>query len=245
MIQNQENYYWLFSSSAQTISAFVAFLVTGFALVLNMLDSLQAKDESLEEIHTQLKSNYYRKIRILAIITGLAIIFSLWMVYLNGGTFEHKWWLYILAVGLNFAAVVFGILFVISIINPERYKTAAIEIIKKDRQEFSITGSQIDQLSFMTEFIKLERKVRNILKDRDLFVPYGETPKMMYSFRQMVNSLYQNELISRSDLNDLLQINKYRNLVFHGHQEQVDKGMLDRVKEAEKIIENISKRNGS
>jgi len=245
MTPDQQNYYWLFSSSAQTISAFVAFLVTGYALVLNMLDGLQAKDETLEDIHTQLKSDYYKRIRVLAIITGLAIIFSLWMVYLNGGISEHKWWLFIFTAGINVTAIIFGILFIISIINPNRYSTAAKEIIKKDSQEFSITGSQVDQLSFMTEFIKLEKKVRDILKARDLFVPFGDTPKMMYSFRQMINALFQNELITRNDLNDLLQINKYRNLVFHGHQEQVDKGMLDRVKSAEQIIDRIKKKNGS
>lgn len=245
MIQDQQNYYWLFSSSAQTISAFVAFLITGFALVLNMMDSLQLKDETLEEIHTKLKSDYYKKIRILAVFTGLAIIFSLWMVYLNGGTSAHKSWLFMLTAGLNITAIVVGILFIISIINPGRYRTAAKEIIKKNRQEFSITGSQVDQLFFMTEFIKLERKVRDILKGMDQFIPYGDTPKMMYSFRQMINALYQNELIDRNELNDLLQINKYRNLVFHGHQEQVDKGMLNRVKSAEKIIDRIVNQNSS
>ena len=115
MIQDQQNYYWLFSSSAQTISAFVAFLITGFALVLNMM----------EEIHTKLKSDYYKKIRILAVFTGLAIIFSLWMVYLNGGTSAHKSWLFMLTAGLNITAIVVGILFIISIINPGRYRTAA------------------------------------------------------------------------------------------------------------------------
>jgi uncharacterized protein YutE (UPF0331/DUF86 family) len=56
----------------------------------------------------------------------------------------------------------------------------------------------------------------------------------------MVSALNQNELISRNELDDLMQINKYRNLVFHGHQDKVDKGMLDRVKAAHKIIDKIN-----
>ena len=57
----------------------------------------------------------------------------------------------------------------------------------------------------------------------------------------MINALNQNELINRMELDELLRINKYRNLVFHGHQDKVDKGMLDKVKEAQKIINKIEK----
>ncbi len=239
MEQNQENFYWLFSSSAQTISAFVAFLVTGFALVLNMLDSLQQKDETLEDIHTKLKSDYYKKISFLAIITGLAIIFSLWMVYLNGGTSEYKYWLFILTSFFNIIAIIVGIFFVVSIINPAKYKKAAQEIIKEDQKEFPNTSNTIDQATFITEFIKLEKSIRDILQLRQLYIPYGNTPKMIYSFRQMIEALNQNEIIDLKQLYELLTINKYRNLVFHGHLDKVDEGMLDRVRAAQKVIDKI------
>ena len=240
MQANQENFYWLFSSSAQTISAFVAFLVTGFALVLNMMDGLQQKDETLEDIHTKLKYDYYKKIRILAIVTGLAIIFSLWMVFLNGGESPNKCWLFILTSIINVSSIIFGILFVIAIINPDRYKNAAQEIIKEEKLEDSSKANSIDQATFMTEFIRLEKSVRDKLQSRQLYIPFGDTPKMVFSFRQMVSALNQNQLISRNELNDLMQINKYRNLVFHGHQDKVDKGMLDRVIDAHKIIDKIN-----
>ncbi|WP_346863871.1 hypothetical protein [uncultured Draconibacterium sp.] len=238
---DQENIYWLFSASAQTISAFVAFLITGFALVLNMMDSLQQKDETLEDIHTKLKTGYYKKIRALAIITGLAIIFSLGMVYLNGETCQYKPHLYILTAVLNLTAIFVGIIFIIAIINPDRYKKAAKEIIKEDKLEVSTETNSVDQATFMTEFINLEKSVREILQSKQLYIPFGDTPKMAYSFRQMINALNQNELINRMELDELLRINKYRNLVFHGHQDKVDKGMLDKVKEAQRIINKIEK----
>lgn len=241
METNQENIYWLFSSSAQTISAFVAFLVTGFALVLNLMDGLQQKDETLEDIHSKLKSDFYKKIRVLAIVTGLAIIFSLWMVFLNGGDSSNKWWLFILTSILNGSAIIVGILFVITIINPDRYKKAAKEIIKNEKLEDSTKTNSIDQATFMTEFIRLEKSVRDNLQLRQLYIPFGDTPKMAYSFRQMITALYQNELINRKQFDDLLQINKYRNLVFHGHQDKVDKGMLDRIKTAQKVIDKLMK----
>lgn len=239
MKADQENYYWLFSSSAQTISAFVAFLVTGFALVLSMMDNLQQNDETLEDIHAKLKNSYYKKIRALAIITGLAIIFSLWMVYLNGGCWEHKWWLFILTAFLNIIAVIVGIWFVISIINPDRYKKAAKEIIKEDKMETSSKDNIIDQATFMTEFIRLEKSIREKLKGNQLYVAFGDTPKMAYSFRQMVEALHKNELINADEYEELLQLNKYRNLVFHGHQDKVDEIMLERVKNVHALVDKI------
>lgn len=239
MVENQENIYWLFSSSAQTISAFVAFLITGFTLVISLLDGLQQMDETLEEIHDRLKGNYYKRIRILAITTGVAIIMSLWMVYLNAGSWSWKPFLFILTAIINSISILIGILFVVSIINPSKYKRTARELIKEDKKEFSLTGNQVDQLSFMTAFISLEKQVRDYLIKRQLYIPYGDTPKMVYSFRQMVTALYQNEIIDRKTLNDLMQINKYRNLVFHGHEDTVDKGMLDRVKTMQTVIEKL------
>jgi hypothetical protein len=246
MTQNQDNIYWLFSSSAQTISAFVAFLVTGFAIVLNMMDNLQDKDETYEDILTQLKDKYYKNLSFLLVVTGIAIVLSLLMVYLNGETCSSKSWLFIVTVVFNLIAIFLGIMFVTSIINPSRYKKAAKKIIKDYKLETSTKDNSVDQTTFMTEFIRLEKDVRDILKEKQIYVPFGETPKMAYSFRQMIFALNQNELISGSQLEDLLQINKYRNLVFHGHQDKVDLKMLDRVKSAQSIITEIkNKMNGS
>jgi uncharacterized protein YutE (UPF0331/DUF86 family) len=62
---------------------------------------------------------------------------------------------------------------------------------------------------------------------------------MAYSFRQMIEALNRNELINRVELIELLQINKYRNLVFHGHQDKVDPKMLERTKSAQARIEKL------
>jgi hypothetical protein len=234
-----ENYYWLFSSSAQTISAFVAFLITGYALVLNMMQNLEQKDDTYEEVNHQLKKDYYNKLIILAVITGLAILSSLWMVYLNGIKFSHKSWLFPLTAFLNVLAIIVGIIFVLSIINPNKYKIAAKEIIKEDKNKESKSDSTVDQTIFMVEFIKLEKNIRDILQAKQLYVPYGNIPKMVYSFRQMAEALSQNELIGYYDFLELLKINKYRNLVFHGHLDKVDADMLGKIEKANDIINHI------
>jgi hypothetical protein len=238
MIQDKETFYWLFSSSAQTISTFVAFLVTGFALVLNMMENIKEKDETLDLIHDKLKSNYYLKIIILAIITGLAILFSLWMIFLNGGSYEYKMPLFIITALLNIAVIIFGIYFVMSIINPNRYRNIAKELIKKDTLEFSQTGENIDQAQFMIAFVKLEKKIRDIVQINNLKLPSDE-PKISYTFGRMIKTLGINELINIDDYNNLIQLNNYRNLVFHGHQEQVDKGMFERLIQITQKIDEI------
>ena len=238
MIQDKETYYWLFSSSAQTISTFVAFLVTGFALVLNMMDNIKEKDETLELIHEKLKNNYYKRIIVLAVITGLAILFSLWMVYINGGSFGYKKHLFIVTALLNIAVIVFGIYFVMSIINPNRYRNIAKELIRKDKSEFTLTGENIDQGQFMTAFVKLEKKIRDVIQSNDLKLPSDE-PKITYSFNRMISTLSLNELIDNEDYKKLMKLNNYRNLVFHGHQEQVDKGMYERLIQMTKKIDDI------
>ena len=57
----------------------------------------------------------------------------------------------------------------------------------------------------------------------------------------MVQVLFQNELINRIQYDELMIINKYRNLVFHGHQTTVDEGMLQRLKTEIKHIDIILK----
>ena len=81
---NDENIYWLFSSSAQAIATFVAFLLAGYTLVHTMMESVQQRDDTLQEIHAALIRQYYRQIRALALITGAAVLGSLAMRYLNG-----------------------------------------------------------------------------------------------------------------------------------------------------------------
>jgi len=208
-----------------------------------MMEAAQSKDETLEEIHHQLKLTYYRRIKALTIITGFAIILSLLMVYLNGTGFRFNGIGSIVTSIFNLTSIIGGLLFVVSIINPGRYKRAAEQAIQKEKGKFGITGPKVDQTDFMNEFITLEKQVREILMGRDLYIPYGNSQQMVFSFRQMVNALYRNELISKAELNDLLEVNKFRNLVFHGHIDNVEKGMVDKVENSKKIIARINRPN--
>ena len=62
---------------------------------------------------------------------------------------------------------------------------------------------------------------------------------MSFSFRQMIETLFQNERIDSVFVKELMEINKYRNLVFHGHVEQADETMVERVRGAAARVEEL------
>ncbi len=105
---NNENVYWLFSSAAQAIATFVAFLLAGYTLVHAMMESVQQRDDTLEEIHSALIRQYYTQIKALAIITGAAVLSSLAMLYLNGFAWPCKGAVVALAATLDIAAIAWG-----------------------------------------------------------------------------------------------------------------------------------------
>lgn len=237
MTPNQENFYWLFSSAAQAIATFVAFLLTGYAVVLNLMSGLEEKDDTLVDILHELKRKYYHQVVALSITTGLAIITNLLMVYLNAGTWCGKPIAYSLSLLLDLLVIALGILFVISMINPNRYKIAAQDLIKKDVGSPDPSVPEITDARFTHEFIDLEKATRAVLQKRQLYD--GSARKMVYSFAQMAQALYQNELITQAELRQLLVLNRFRNLVVHGHQDRVSPNMMSLISDAKKIIDRL------
>jgi hypothetical protein len=88
-MNDAQNIYWLFTASAQTIAAFIAFVLAGYALVHTMMESAAQADETLIEIHESRKRQYHRYLSALVIITAFAILFSLIVVFLNA--FQTVW----------------------------------------------------------------------------------------------------------------------------------------------------------
>lgn len=231
---DQENFYWLFSSAAQSISAFVAFLLTGYALVLSVMDNLEGKDETLAEIHHKLKGDYYQRMRLLAGLTGVTVILSLGMVYLNGIQWSWKPFLYVLTLLLNVTVIIFGIYFVLSIINPNRYKTAAKELLKTEQRERPETGKEVDKEIFITDFTNLEKRLREKLNEKRIDLRRPNPP-----FQQMVEALYRSDLISREQAERMFRIGRFRNFVVHGRQETVHQELLNATKDAVRIVNGI------
>jgi hypothetical protein len=231
---------WFFSSSAQAIAALVAFLLAGLALVQTMMDNAQQRDDSLVEIHANLQILYYQTFKRLIIGTGLAVGFSLAMLIVNANPSPWKFLGAILVGFLNIVVIAVAIGFVLEIVNPKKYQVNAQKIMGEDRKRLNLPEPSVAEKEFFAEFVKLETSIRGLLKQKRLYVPSQDVPKMFVSFRQMTDLLYQHELISSSLYEELLKINRYRNLVFHGQAHETDKEMVDRIKAASTQVLDIS-----
>jgi hypothetical protein len=239
---NDENIYWLFSSSAQAIAAFVAFLLAGYTLVHTMMESVQQRDDTLEEIHAALIRQYYRQIRALAIITGAAVLGSLAMLYLNGFAWPYKAVVVAAAAALDIAAIGWGIAFVIRIIDPDKYTDAAKRLIEQDAQALDLAGKQEDSEDFFTLFERLEAAMRSALGQARLPQPEpaGGRGGRADSFRQILMALLQNDLIDRTQFRTLMQIGRYRNLAYYGRLRSVDRSVVDQTRAALARIQALS-----
>lgn len=237
--------YWAFSAAAQSISAFVALLIAGYTLVHTMMEAERQRDDSLEEVHRVLMRTYHSRLCVLAALTGIAIVLSLLVAYLNRpGVPVPSWGLVVVAL-VDVAAIAGGLLFVVLIVDPAKYQRVAEEELRNVKvaapSDAAIPASESTAPSsaFFTAFLHLERLVREYLLKRDLYVPSRGAPRMSFSFRQMIEALRANERITSSFYEELLEVNKYRNLVFHGHVTQVDSRMVERVRLASAAMENM------
>jgi hypothetical protein len=113
LLVTSDGVYWLFASSAQTVAAFVAFLLAGFTLVLGMLDSAASRDETLIEINQSLKRKHYGRLRELSELTAAAIVTDLTIVLVHGSRVAYLPWP-LLGIGfvLDVAAIVLAVWFI-------------------------------------------------------------------------------------------------------------------------------------
>jgi hypothetical protein len=229
---NEESIYWLFSSSAQSISTFVAFLLAGFAIVLQLMDSAEDRDETLQPIHQALKHRYHKIIMVLCVLTGLSIITSLGMTYLNGLKLPWIGWPSLIVFLLNSLVIILGIWFVTLIIDPAKYMKAADQMIAEETKIAAPAGTPTNRTAFFDSFINLEKDLREYIIKNKLATNYPGRLRIDYSFRQMIEILRRAEIIDLSIYERLQDINKMRNLIFHGHTQTVSTVFV-------KLIQNI------
>ncbi|GEM_PF-1743864 len=222
---NIDNYYWAFSSAAQSISAVIAFLLAGVALAFTMMDRVADQDATLYDVIEAFKVSLHSEMAALVTITGLAILSSLFATYLNPHPGRLRDGVMIFATFMDVAAVLAAVYYVIRIVSPRRYMRAARRAYAAATTTTTTTTpppahTQPSSI-FFHHFIALEQDIRDYVKRENLYVPNQGEPMISYSFRQMVNALYQNEKITPELRDQLLEINKFRNLLFHGHIDKV------------------------
>ncbi len=236
---NNDNIYWLFSAAAQSVAAFIALLLAGYALVHALLESARTRDDTLDEIHIDLRRTTYRRLQLLAWVNGAAIVLSLIVVYLNKWEFSGKAVLMVLAAAVDVAAMAGGLVFVVKIVDPARYEQAAARALKENAPELDLSGEAVPKAEFIEKFKQLGRAMRELLANKD--TDRSETdPAARMSFRAVLDALAAKDLIESALHEQLAHINRYRNLIYHGHFPQADRAMVDRVNRVTEQIRRLA-----
>jgi len=232
-MRDAQNIYWLFTTAAQTVAAFVAFLLAGYALVQSMMDAAAQADETLFEIHESLKMRYHKQLSALVIVTAAAILSSLTVVFFN--PYDARWikglaWF---AAVLTIASIGGGVVFVISIVDPKKYRKAAQRLAEEVRP--SLATQPAPSAEFFLKFVSLEQLVR------ELWHRTGAERLARHSglasFREMAEALRLAEKLPKSLYPRLLNLSRDRNLVFHG---QVTEISTDVIRDLDQAIEELS-----
>jgi hypothetical protein len=221
---NTDNIYWYFSTSAQSIAAFIGFLTAGFYFVQDKLDILKSSDETLEPIIKEIKHYNFVKLKILCLLTGASIISSIALVFFNKYDIPYFCIYVIIASIINLVTIVWAISFIISIINPDKIEKTASKMIKQDENlNSSHEAPSIKIGEFLEKFIKLESLIRGSFSKLGYEMQLEKGEKPPSRLHDLFMLLFQLELINLDTLGKLNEINRIRNLAAHGQIERVDK----------------------
>jgi hypothetical protein len=219
-----DNIYWLFSSSAQAIAAFTGFLAAGFFFVYDRIDKQVEKDETLEEIYADIKIQYYTRLKTLFILTGLSIVFSLFIVYINA--YDLGWFGIIsksVVALLNVVTIGWAIWFVIFIIDPDKVRQTAQKLIKENKEVFEPqTGETLSSELYLEKFIQLEKIIRSVASKYEIVSDGRGRYRNFLHVNEIMRALYLRKLITPQQLRDLSVASRVRNLAAHGEIQQIE-----------------------
>ena len=240
---NTDYIYWTFTAAAQCVATFVALLLTGYALVLSQIEAARERDDSLQELHAVLRASYHARLKVLAWITAAAVVLSLFVVWDNRATVPASNWVMGIAAALDIIAMVAGLAFVVTIIDPAKYQKAAERELEQRQQEQTAAASRNETSAddFFKAFRDLEKALRQLVGRSRMVVgePREDGGRSNPSVRQMAIALLDNGVIDDTFHAELLQIAKYRNLLFHGHVKKADAGMVERAARAAALVRQL------
>jgi hypothetical protein len=259
-VLNAENIYYLFSSAAQSVAAFVGLILTGYAFVHSSMDTAAGEDATLQDAYDAIKAGYFKEARLLACAAGGAILTSLAVVYLNARSYSFFPLLAGVATTLTIGSVAGGIRFIVDVIDPAKFRVAAQRIAKQVHAPApspgptaTVSSSQVEPAStavqataarFFEAYVRVERYVRALWFRAAMFraairAEPPTSPRRYPSMRQMIQ-LLRGELIPPQLTDRIIRLSQYRNLVFHGHVLEVDPAMVDEAERVYSALQEVS-----
>jgi hypothetical protein len=240
-MKDANNIYYLFSTAAQSIAAFLGLLIAGYTLVLSMMEAAARADETLDEVYEELKREFHRQLKKLSIVTAMGIIGSLLVLLVN--KYDCSW-IPLLATVVFFLVVwsiCGGIRFVIEMIDPAKYQTAA-KRLAQDIEAPSSATNNVSRGSFVEIFIRIEQLVRQIWQEKTQEQRLGQRQGLP-SFREMLEVLLSNDIIGKDLYAKLMSVSKHRNVIVHGQVDFVNPDVFQEAESAQSQLDEIAKGN--
>jgi hypothetical protein len=229
--------YWFFGSSAQSIAAFLALLLTGFALILTLMDSALRRDETLLEIHTSLRRRHYRGVIVTSALLMGAALMSLAIVALRAWGVSLPDWIHFTVFVLVLTSLATGTVFVLWIVDPSKYEKAARRLLDQQQpQRAALPTAAVG--SFMATFIEIESRLRRLADDAGLLRSSRGVARFP-SLPDIIEVLQRRDYLDSALARELFDLSKYRNLVAHGEESVVDRRMLDMAEGVLRRVEGI------
>lgn len=251
---DQNNIYYIFSTSAQTLAALVGFVLTAYIFTYQNLRSFKEDDETLTEIVEITIESYYNYIFRLSSYTAIVLIADILLLQLNMiETWSFKSLVYVGIAMANVFGIIIAFAIALYILRPFREKDWALSILNDKNEKEKMKGKEKEEKQEeQEEQEKLNESVTNVnntaisglgstitfkntIKTIDFIEKYIELERIIREYtdkkfefnertalRKRIDYLGATQILSPSDIGELLVVIKYRNLAVHGHITEID-----------------------
>lgn len=215
-----DNYYWLFSALAQTTAVFVGLIYAGVTFLYGRIDGIVRSDATLGEIYGSIKQEIRRRLKRLLAVTLVAIALCLTILAFN----ETDWGSARIVVSVCtcafcFTVMILSVAFALKVVDPDQVRRTARALLAAEKggpPEAKVpTGLFLHHYDRLAALLKELARDTRIL-DRDSAAP----PKTL---KETVERLSDMAVVERSLADELLQLDRVRNLAVHGRLKSLEK----------------------
>lgn len=242
---------WLFSTAPQTIAAFVGLIFAGVSFIIGKIDEKIKEDPTLKEIYEAIRNQMYSGLKLLLFTTSSSIVLDLICLSINPLLNNEKilskdlFYFDIFFIPALFLLNVFVLFqassYIKKIMDPKFFEKTVKQLLKQ-YQEKGSSHKTVSIGTFMENYIRLEKILKNMYRNHtnkcDEDNGNMNINQRLMTARDYARKLYGLKLLKKNDFNEVMDLNRFRNLVAHGEIDQIEKEMNDRVKIIIEKLEN-------
>lgn len=224
---NENQILYFFSASSQVIAAIYGLIITGYIFLRNELDRKAENDETLEEVIAILKTEYFKSIKGISLVTVLSITSCLLVI--SNANSKAEYWPEIL-INLSGSLIITELIiiafFVIRILNPEN-----IEIIS-DQIRHEISDSKGGEKGSIEQFLSNYNQIEYIITkygtvNEPGVADYESAKAKRFSNVKLVRILNQDGRINKDLMDRLIELISFRNSFIHGRDLRLSQKDVD------------------